>query len=424
MSQIYKIASKTLPEKHIVCIGHLDHGKSTLLGRLFYDLGKIDKEVMKRVKKYARAFGHDKFDFAYLMDQMKEERARGITIDLGHKKLETKDTSITFGDAPGHHDFLRNMLVGAAESDAAILLVAVDEGIQRQTEEHLFLAKMIGLPQVIIAINKMDLVDYQKAPFEKVKKQVTTLLKKVGYFPEEIPMIPTSALKGENIAKKSKKMKWFKGPFILEAVEKLSSKKVPSDLPMRLPVQDIYMIDRKPVIIGRLLSGVLKEKDEVLVFPKKKRFEVEKLFIHNQPIKKAMPGDNLYLELKGLKKGLVKRGDLITFAKEPPVSAKKFKAQIITFGLEKNLKKNFKFNLDLNVQETPAVVQKVIRKIDTTSGATVKGRELGDNEAGEVIITTKKPVFIETQNSLPFLANFRLKLKEKVVGLGFCLEIL
>jgi len=423
MSQIYQIASRSKSAKHVVCIGHLDHGKSTLLGRLFFDTGKIDREVMKRMKKYAEVFGQKKFSFAYLMDQLKEERARGITIDLGHKKLETKKASITFGDAPGHHDFLRNMLVGAAESDAAILVVAVDEGVQRQTEEHLFLAKMIGLPQVIIAINKMDLVDYKKSSFEKVKKQVIKLIKKVGYFPEEIPMIPTSALKGENIAKQSKKMKWFKGPFILSAIEELPPKKVPRDLPMRLSVQDIYTLERKPVIIGRLVSGELKEKDEVLIFPQEKRFLVEKIFIQDKRIKKSLPGDNLYLELKGLKKEMIKRGGMIAFAKNPPVSSKKFKAQIIAFSLEKNLKKDFQFILDLNVQEVPAVIQKVIRKIDTTSGATIKGEELGDNEGGEVMIITKRPVFIETQSKIPFLANFRLKIKEKVIGLGFCLEV-
>lgn len=165
MSQVFKAIRKGKPAKHLVCIGHLDHGKSTLLGRIFYDLGKIDKDVMARIKTYAKAFGQEKFGFAYIMDFFKEERARGITIGLGHKKLETKKTSFTFGDAPGHHDFLKNMLVGASESDGAILVVAVDEGVQRQTEEHLFLAKLLGLPFVIISINKMDLVDYKKPAF-------------------------------------------------------------------------------------------------------------------------------------------------------------------------------------------------------------------------------------------------------------------
>ncbi len=424
MSQFYKIASKVKREKHIVCIGHLDHGKSTLLGRLFYDLGKIDKEVMNRIKKHAQVFGQEKFDFAYLMDQLKEERARGITIDLAHKKLETKKASITFGDAPGHHDFLKNMLVGAAESNAAVLVVAVDEGVKRQTEEHLFLAKMLGLANVIICINKMDLVDYQKTPFNKVKNQAVSLLKKVGYSPQEVPIIPTSALYGENIVKRSRKSKWFKGPSILGTIENLPPTKIPTDLPLRLPVQDIYQIKKRLVVIGRLVSGVLRKRDEMVIFPKKKKLAVEKIFIQDKEIKKAIAGDNLYLYLKGLKKGLVKRGDMITLAKNPPLITKKFRAQIIAFGLSQNIKSGFQFVFEMLTEETPAVIKKIIRKIDTTTGATIKGRKLKDNEAGEVIITSKKPIFIEAQSQLAPLASFRLKTKKKIIGMGICLEVL
>jgi len=423
MSQIFKAIGKQKPSKHLVCIGHLDHGKSTLLGRIFYDLGKVDKDVMKRIKKYAKAFGQEKFDFAYIMDFFKEERARGITIHLGHKKLETKKTSFTFGDVPGHHDFLKNMLVGAAESDAAILVVSVDEGVQRQTEEHLFLAKMLGLNSVIIGVNKMDLVGYKQSKFKKVKKQIISLLKKVGYFPEEIPIIPISALLGKNVVKKSKELGWFSGSTIFQAMENLPLKKIPSDLPLRLPTQDVYLIKNKPVVIGRLVSGQLKEGDQVYVFPQKKKFLIEKIYLHDKKIKKAGPGDNLYLYLKGLNQNEIRRGEIIAFKKNPPQITKKFKAQIITFGVPNNVKKDFRADFTMSTEKASCLVKKIIKKIDTVTGEAVKGKELGNNEAGEVILSTEKPIFIETQSSLPHLAGFRLKLKEKVIAMGICTEV-
>jgi elongation factor 1-alpha len=423
MSQVFKVFEKSKPSKHLVCIGHLDHGKSTLLGRIFYDLERVDQDVMKRIEKYAEAFGQKTFDFAYIMDFLKEERSRGITIHLGHKKLETDQTSFTFGDAPGHHDFLKNMLVGAAESDAAILVVAADEGVQRQTEEHLFLAKMLGLPSVIIAINKIDLVDYQKPAFEQVKKQVVKLLKKVGYFPEEVPLIPTSALLGDNVVKKSKKLSWFKGPTILEAMENLPPRKIPSDLPLRLPIQDLYQLD-KPVVIGRLVSGQLKEGDQVVVYPQKKKLAIEKMYLHDKQVKKADPEDNLYLYLEGIEKAKIKRGQIVADEKSPPPITQKFKAQVVAFGVPNNVQKGFRATFEMSTEETPCQVERVIRKIDTVSGETLKGQELGDHEAGEVLLATEEPIFIEAQNELPHLAGFRLKLKEKVIALGVCTEVL
>lgn len=246
----------------------------------------------------------------------------------------------------------------------------------------------------------------------------------MGYFPEEVPITPISALFGENVVKKSKKLSWFKGPTILGAMENLPSRKIPSDLPLRLPIQDIYSINGKVMVIGRVVSGQLKEKDVVFVYPQKKKFLVQKLYLHDQRVKRADPGDNLYLYLKELRENEVKRGEIIALEENPPQISQKFKAQMITFGVPNNIKEGFKAVFEMSTEEAPCLVKKVIKKIDTTTGETIKGRELGDNEAGEVVLETNRPVFIEIQSDLSYLAGFRLKLNKKVVAMGVCTEVL
>jgi len=207
-------------------------------------------------------------------------------------------------------------------------------------------------------------------------------------------------------------------------MENLPLKKIPSDLPLRLPTQDVYLIKNKPVVIGRLVSGQLKEGDQVYVFPQKKKFLIEKIYLHDKKIKKAGPGDNLYLYLKGLNQNEIRRGEIIAFKKNPPQITKKFKAQIITFGVPNNVKKGFRADFVMSTEKATCLIKKIIKKIDTVTGEAVRGKELGNNEAGEVILETEKPIFIETQSNLPHLAGFRLKLKEKVIAMGICTEVL
>ncbi|MCD6225919.1 elongation factor 1-alpha, partial [bacterium] len=401
------------------------HGKSTLLGRIFYDLGLIEEKTLERARKYAEIFGQKGFDFAYLMDSLKEERARGITINLGHKKLETKKVSITFGDAPGHHDFLKNMLVGAAESDAAVVVVAADEGPQKQTREHLFLAKMLGVPNVVVVINKMDLVGYKEQRFEKIKEEVIRLLKKAGYSPEEATFLPAAALYGENVIHRTEKMKWFSGPTVLGAIENLPSVKIPNDLPLRLPVQDVYSSTRqgKEAVVGRVVSGEIRGGDRVTVYPSKKEFVVQKIFIQEKEVPLAQPGDNLYLFL-GNKKGEIKRGEVIAFADTPPVLTKQFAAAVIFFGISQKVKAGTKMTFSLLTEQVECEVKAVVKKIDTVVGTELSGEEIGNNEAGEVIIKTKRTVFIEEQEKNPSLARFNLKQGEQIIGMGICLEVI
>lgn len=424
MSVIYEIDEKQRKNVHLVCIGHLDHGKSSILGRLFYDTDSIGNAEMERIRKMAKALNKEGFEYAFIMDQIKEERARGITIGLAHKKLITKNSSFTFADAPGHKDFIKNMLVGASESDGAILVVAVDEGIQSQTKEHLFLADMLGLTSVIVVINKMDLIDFKKEKFEKLTLNVQRLLKNVGYIPEEVPIIPCSALLGENVVQKSQKMDWYKGPTLLEILENLPERSVPVNLPLRLPVQDIYKINEKYLVIGRLSSGTLSVGERIIVMPQKSEWEVENLFLHGEEIKKAEAEDNIYLSLKALGKNDINRGNIIGKKEEIPAIINTFIAQIVVLNCPQGIMNNYSCNFEMLTEDIPCKIKKIIKKVDTQTGATTEEspEKIEEKQSAIVEIETHSPVYIELQREIPQLARFRLAKDGKKIAIGVCTE--
>ena len=236
-----------MPEKphlNIMTAGHVDHGKSTLIGRLLYDSGAIPEAELRKIKELAKELGKETFEFAFVMDKEKEERMRGLTIDVMHRPFETKKYFITIIDCPGHRDFVKNMITGASQADGAILVVSAKqgEGVQDQTKEHVFLMKVLGINQLIVAINKMDTVNYDQKRFEEVKNQVIALLKPLGYNVEKIRFIPISAYEGDNVVKKSDKMSWYSGPTIVEALDEFELPPRPIDKPLRIPIQDVYSI--------------------------------------------------------------------------------------------------------------------------------------------------------------------------------------
>lgn len=435
MSVVFSQDYKEKKHIHLVCIGHRDHGKSSILGRLFYDTKNIDKKTMDRIKQMAKELNREGFELAFVMDQIKEERMRGITIGLAHKKLETNETSFTFADAPGHKDFIKNMLTGASEADASILVVAADEGIKEQTEEHLFLSKMLGVPRAIVVVNKMDLVNFDKKIFEKLKKDVEKLIKKVGYTVKEVPIIPCSALQGGNVVKKTpkenefptgqaKKMAWWKGLTILEILENLLERDLPCNLPLRLPIQDVYNIKGKDMIIGRVSSGMISIGDKIIVMPQKSKYQVEKMFIHDQEIKKANPGDNLYLTLKKYKKGEIQRGNIIGEVPDLPTITSKLKAQVIILNRPQGITIKDKLTFEMLTESLSCQITKLIKKIDTRSGATIEKnpKKILDGESGSVEIKSEKSIYIEKQSDIPQLSCFRLKNKEKQIAFGVCVE--
>ncbi len=226
------------PHLNLAVIGHIDHGKSTLVGRLLFETGAVPPHIIEKYREEAKAKGKESFVFAWVMDSLKEERDRGITIDVAHQRFDTAKYYFTIVDCPGHRDFVKNMITGASQADAAILVCAAKEGVQSQTKEHVFLARTLGITQLIIAVNKVDEVNYDKARYEAVKAELSTLLKMVGYKPDEMNFIPTSAFKGDNLSKPSENTKWYTGPTLLAALDLLKEPEKPTTLPLRIPGQD------------------------------------------------------------------------------------------------------------------------------------------------------------------------------------------
>ncbi|MBT4650911.1 GTP-binding protein, partial [Candidatus Woesearchaeota archaeon] len=285
---------------NLVFVGHVDHGKSTTVGRLLFDSGNVDEQAMRKLKEKAEQLGKKGFEFAFVMDNLKEEQERGVTIDLAHKRFDTDKYYFTIIDAPGHRDFIKNMITGAAQADCAVLVVAANDGVNAQTIEHLKLTKIFGVGQLIVAVNKMDIsgVDYSedryKAVVEEVKKNAT----QAGWDVSKVAFLPIASLPGDNIVKGSDKMAWWTGDSLLQAIDKFEVPQKPTDLPLRLPLQDVYNITGIGVVpVGRIETGVMKIGDKVIAVPGREGKgvpgEVKSIEMHHEQVKEAGPGDNV-----------------------------------------------------------------------------------------------------------------------------------
>src|SRR5271157_1970971 len=259
--------AEKLPHLNLAFIGHVDHGKSTTVGRLMYETGAVDPRVIEGYRKEAAAQGKATFEYAWVMDSLKEERDRGVTIDIAHRRFNTEKYYFTVVDCPGHRDFVKNMITGASQADAAVLVVSTIDGVQAQTREHVFLSRTLGVNQLVIGMNKIDATTppYDEKKFLEVKEEISKLLKMVGYKVEDIPFIPMSGLMGDNLAKPSENMKWWKGPTLLQALNNLKVPQKPTSLPLRIPVQDVYTISGVGTVpVGRVETGIMRKDDKII----------------------------------------------------------------------------------------------------------------------------------------------------------------
>src|SRR5687767_14544727 len=266
------------PHMNMVVIGHVDHGKSTLVGRILLDTGQFPAHEIERFKKEAEEKGKGSFYLAWVMDNLKEERERGVTIDVSHKKFDTDKYYFTIIDAPGHRDFVKNMITGTSQADCAILTVSAIEGIQAQTKEHVFLARTLGIRQLVVALNKIDATKppYNEQVIKGVQEEVVKLLKSVGFNDQQFKVVPVSAWTGENIKSVSKEISsWYKGLSLIQAIDTFSVPAKPTDKPLRLPVQDVYSITGIGTVpVGRIECGILKPGDNIIFEPSHKTAEV------------------------------------------------------------------------------------------------------------------------------------------------------
>jgi elongation factor 1-alpha len=328
-----KMAKK--PHLNLVFIGHVDHGKSTTVGRVLLETGHIEKHIIEKFRKEAEEKGKATFEFAWVMDHLKEERERGLTIDVAHRRFDTQKYYFTIIDAPGHRDFVKNMITGTSQADAAVLVVSVPEGVMAQTKEHIFLARTLGVEQLIVAMNKMDatIPPYDENKYNEVKTQVENLLKSVGFKTDDVPFIPLSAFKGDNINAASENMSWYKGATLVATLDTITEPSKPTDKALRLPVQDVYTIKGIGTVpVGRIETGVLKPNTKITFQPSDKVGEVKSIEMHHENVDEAIPGDNVGFNVRGVERTDIRRGDVAGPTDNPPAVAKTFTARIMVLN--------------------------------------------------------------------------------------------
>ena len=418
------------PHINLVFIGHVDHGKSTLVGRLLYDSGNLPESELRKLRELAKELGKSGFEFAFVMDQLKEERQRGVTIDLSHQKFVTPKYEFTIIDAPGHRDFIKNMITGTSQADAAVLVVAATDGVMEQTKEHLFLCKTLGVKQLMVAVNKMDAVKYDKARFEKVKSDMENLLRKVGFKPENIAFLATSGWEGDNVAKKSANMSWYTGKTLVEQMDLLQLPEKPTNLPLRLPIQDVYNITGIGVVpVGRVETGILKVNDKVIIVPGREgkgvEGEVKTIEMHHEQIQQAEPGDNIGFSVRGIGKKDIARGDVLGHTANPPTIAKEFIAQIVVLNHPTVLTAGYTPVFHIHTAQVACQFAELIEQIDPASGQVIKQKPdmLKNGDAAKVRIIPTKPIVIEKKSDIPHMSSFAVRDAGNTVAAGVCIDV-
>jgi len=414
------------PHMNLAVIGHIDHGKSTMVGRLMFETGTVPAHIIEGYRKEAESKGKATFEFAWVMDNLKEERERGITIDIAHKRFDTPKFYFTVVDCPGHRDFVKNMITGASQADAAILAVAAADGVMDQTKEHVFLARTLGIQQLIIAINKMDAVKYDQKRFEEVKKDLSALLSMVGYKPADILFIPTIALAGVNIKIKSPETPWYTGPSLLESLDTLKEPEKPTDKPLRLPIQDVYSISGIGTVpVGRVETGIMKKGMKVSFMPANKEGEIKSIEMHHEEIPQAVPVDNVGFNVRGIAKGDIRRGDVLGPADAPPTVADEFTAQIVILQHPSAITIGYTPVFHCHTTQTACTFVELKKKLDPRTGQTKEENPtfLKSGDAAIVQVKPTKPMVIENVKELPQLGRFAIRDMGQTIAAGMCIAI-
>ncbi len=417
---------KSKSHLNIVFVGHVDHGKSTTVGRLLLDSGHIEQHVIDGNEKLAAELGKAGFGFAYVMDGLKEERERGITIDVAHKEFFTPKYYFTVIDAPGHRDFVKNMITGTSQADAAVLCVAADDGVNAQTKKHAFLARVLGVQQLIVNVNKMDIsgVDYSQEKYDSVVTEVTGLLKMAGFKTDEIPFIPCAALAGDNVFNKSENMPWYNGMTLFEAIDNIVMPPKPTDRPLRLPIQDVYKISGIGTVpVGKIETGVLNVGKTVVFNPSQQTAEVKSIEMHHTNVEKAEPGDNVGFNVRGLAATDIRRGDVAGYTDNAPMFVRHdetFVGQIQLMDIPKAIGSGY----------TPVfhahTSQVAVRFVDLLENSKTKEANppfLKTGDAALVRFMPTKPMAIEQMDAFPELARFAIRDMGKTVAAGVCMKV-
>uniref|UniRef100_A0A1J3DQJ2 Elongation factor 1-alpha n=2 Tax=Noccaea caerulescens TaxID=107243 RepID=A0A1J3DQJ2_NOCCA len=416
---------------NLVVIGHVDSGKSTSTGHLIYKCGGIDKRTIEKFEKEAADMGKASFKYAWVMDKLKSERERGITIDISLWQFETPKYHFTIIDAPGHRDFIKNMITGTSQADCAILMIASPQGEfeagiskEGQTREHALLAFTLGVKQMIVCCNKMDekTVNFSEERYLEIKKEVSEFLKKVGYKPDTINFIPISGWNGDNMLDRSTNTPWYKGPTLIEALDKIEPPKRPTEKPLRLPLQDVYKIGGIGTVpVGRVETGILKPGMKVSFAPANVETEVKSVEMHHESIPEAIPGDNVGFNVKGLSVKDIKRGYVCGDSKnDPPKEVETFDAQVIIMNHPGQIENGYTPVLDCHTAHIACKFQEIKAKIDRRTGKATEEEPKFVKNGDSALITLKptKPMCCETFTEYPPLGRFAVRDMKQTVAVG------
>ncbi|EAR84550.1 translation elongation factor EF-1alpha (macronuclear) [Tetrahymena thermophila SB210] len=416
---------------NLVVIGHVDSGKSTTTGHLIYKCGGIDKRVIEKFEKESAEAGKGSFKYAWVLDKLKAERERGITIDISLWKFETAKYHFTIIDAPGHRDFIKNMITGTSQADVAILMIAspqgeFEAGISKdgQTREHALLSFTLGVKQMIVCLNKMDekTVNFSEERYTEIKKELSDYLKKVGYKPETIPFIPISGFNGDNMLERSTNCPWYKGPILIEALDALEPPKRPIDKPLRLPLQDVYKIGGIGTVpVGRVETGVIKPGMSIQFAPNKVIAECKSVEMHHEQLQEAVPGDNVGFNIKGVSVKDIRRGNVASDAKNDPAKeAATFYSQVIIMNHPGQIQAGYTPVLDCHTAHIACKFETIHDKIDRRTGKSQEENPkfIKNGDAALVTLIPTKPLCVEVFQEYPPLGRYAVRDMKQTVAVG------
>ncbi|EEA27528.1 hypothetical protein EYB25_001477 [Talaromyces marneffei] len=426
---------------NIVVIGHVDSGKSTTTGHLIYKCGGIDARTIEKFEKEANELGKGSFKYAWVLDKLKAERERGITIDIALWKFQTAKYEVTVIDAPGHRDFIKNMITGTSQADCAILIIAsgtgeFEAGISKdgQTREHALLAFTLGVRQLIVALNKMDTCKWSQDRYNEIVKETSNFIKKVGYNPKNVPFVPISGFNGDNMLEPSPNCPWYKGweketkagkvtgKTLLEAIDAIEPPTRPANKPLRLPLQDVYKIGGIGTVpVGRVETGTIVPGMVVTFAPANVTTEVKSVEMHHQQLTAGQPGDNVGFNVKNVSVKEIRRGNVAGDSKnDPPAGAASFNAQVIVLNHPGQVGAGYAPVLDCHTAHIACKFAELLEKIDRRTGKSVEDHPkfIKSGDAAIVKMIPSKPMCVEAFTEYPPLGRFAVRDMRQTVAVG------
>lgn len=412
-------------DMNIVIVGHVDHGKSTLMGRLLADTDSLPEGKLEQVKETCRR-NSKPFEYAFLLDALKDEQSQGITIDTARCFFKTEKRDYIILDAPGHIEFLKNMITGASRAEAALLMIDAKEGVQENSRRHAYMLSMLGIRQIAVVINKMDLVDYDEKVFESVKAEYLEFLKEINITPKFV--LPVSSFMGENIVKKSDKMPWYDGMCVLEVLDEFECEEDHANQPFRMPVQDVYKFTRngddRRIVAGTIETGTIRAGQEVVFYPSGKRSHIKNIEVFNaDPIEVGVP--SMAIGFTTVEQIYITRGELMTIAGEqPPKTASRIAANIFWLG-KKDLVPGKVYFLKIGAEKVKMELEKVKGVINSSNlSSTDEKQAVGRNEVAECILRTDKPIAFDLVEDIAGTSRFVIVDEYEIAGGGIITEAL